>query len=293
MQIALRPQINMLALTRRIQPQASEIRVAGGHFGTVRSRLLASFNVVRTPRIGSHARGTAIRWHSDLDVLAVLRGNEAKWGERIVYSGTLLSRVVGDLQGRFPHTSIRGDQQAAAIGFAAGQQNLDVVPALWGRFFGKRPVYDIPDGDGGWLETSPENHTQRFQLADQRSGGKLKRVCQLLRWWKYSRTTPIPLQSFHADVLLAESDTCVGAKTYPQCLYFAFKLLSRRKCAAIRDPAGISGNIAAAKTSRQRDALLDAVEYALQHAESALVCESAGKLRQANEQWDLVFNGGF
>ena len=87
----------MLALVARVGPQAGELSSAASHLATVRSRLLASFDVARILRIGSHARDTAIRWHSDLDMLAVLRRNEAKWGKSIVSSSTFLSRVIDDL----------------------------------------------------------------------------------------------------------------------------------------------------------------------------------------------------
>ncbi|HVZ16227.1 MAG TPA: nucleotidyltransferase [Terriglobales bacterium] len=283
----------MLALVAQTVPRPGESASAVQHMATVRSRLLASFDVVRIVRIGSQARGTAVRRHSDLDVLAVLRRNEAKWGKGIVSSDTLLSRVREDLQQRFRNTDIRGDQQAAVISFAQGEQSLDVVPALWGRFSAKRPVYSIPDGAGGWLETSPEAHDRMFQVANVRSGGKLKALCRLMRWWKFSRAQPIPLQTFHTDVLFAAEDICAGAKPYTQCLYSAFRLLAGRQCRALRDPVGIAGEIPAAKTNAQRNTLVDAVEYSLQHATSALALESVGKLEQANAQWALVFNGRY
>jgi len=283
----------MLALVARIAPRPGESAAAAGHLATVRSRLLASFDLVRILRIGSQARGTAIRSHSDLDLLSVLRRNEAKWGKRIVSSETLLSRVREDLQQRFRQTEIRGDQQAAVIRFDQGQRSLDVVPALWADFSAKRPVYAIPDGYGGWLETSPETHNRLFQIANARSGGKLAGLCRLMRWWKHSRGQPIPLQSFHIDMLFATENTCVGAKAYTHCIYSAFRLLAKRECRALRDPGGIAGTIPAVKTDAQRDALRGAVEYALEHATSALELESLGKLELANAQWSLVFNGQY
>jgi hypothetical protein len=293
MRAALRPQANMVALVERIQPRTGELLTAASHLSTVKSRLSSSFDAVRLIRIGSQARGTAIRHHSDVDILAVLRRNEVKWGAGIVSSRTLLARVITDLQERYRHTDTRGDQQAAVVGFASGQQSLDVVPGLWGRFFAKRPVYKIPDGGGGWLETSPEAHNQLFKDADVRSGGKLRGVCQLLRWWKFSRERPLPLQTFHTDILLATEDTCVGAKSYTHCLLSAFRLLAKRECRALTDPVGIAGRIPAAKTDAQRESLIEAAEYSYSHALSALEFESVGKVREANAQWSLVFNGQY
>src|SRR2546429_5981282 len=36
-------------------------------------------------------------------------------------------------------------------------------------------------------------------ISNVRSAGKLRGVCQLLRWWKFSRTQPIPLQTFRSE----------------------------------------------------------------------------------------------
>jgi hypothetical protein len=293
MQARLPSQLNMLALVRRIQPRPSELTAATTHQLVVRTRLLSSFDISRYIPIGSHARRTAIRTHSDLDALVVVRRNEAKWGDSIVSSETLLRRVMVDLKGRFPYSDIRGDRQAAVIHFAAGQESLDVVPALWARFSGGRPVYNIADGDGGWLETSPEAHQKFFTAADLRSAGKLRGLAQLLRWWKYARSSPLPLSSFHADMLLAESGVCQGAKSYGNCLYSAFRLLSSRECRPLRDPVGIAGFIPAARTKVQLAALIGAVDHALSHAQAALAAESVSDHPEANRQWDIVFNGTF
>jgi predicted nucleotidyltransferase len=234
MQARLPPQFNMLALVRRIQPRDSELTAAKTHQLVVRARLLSSFDLRRYILIGSHARKTAIRTHSDLDALVVLRRNEAKWGGSIVASETLLRRAILDLKGRFPQSDIRGDRQAAVIHFSGGQESLDVVPALWARFSDGRPVYNIADGDGGWLETSPEAHQRFFAAADLRCAGKLRGVAQLLRWWKYARSSPLPLSSFHADILLAESRICKRtgkARRYGHAFsLISFQLIEKAYC---------------------------------------------------------------
>jgi hypothetical protein len=293
MQARLPPQFNMLALVRRIQPRDSELTSAKTHQLVVRTRLLSSFDISRYISIGSHARKTAIRTHSDLDALVVVRRNEAKWGGSIVSSETLLRRVILDLKGRFPQSDIRGDRQAAVVHFSGGQESLDVVPALWARFSGGRPVYGIADGDGGWFETSPEAHQRFFTAADLRSAGKLRGVAQLLRWWKYARSSPLPISSFHADMLFAESGICQGAKSYGNCLYSAFRELSSRECRPLRDPVGIAGLIPATRTKAQLDILIAAVDHALRHSQAALAAESVSDHPEANRQWNIVFNGTF
>jgi predicted nucleotidyltransferase len=287
------PQLNMVALAHRIQPQPGELGSARLHRGATRARLERSFDVSRLLPIGSHARGTAIRWFSDLDILVVLRRNEAKWGGNTVSSYSVLARVIDELRGRFPNTDVNRDKQAAVVSFSTSQQSLDVVPALFSRFGSGRPLYQIPDGQGGWLETSPEIHDRYFNEQNERSRGKLRKVAQLLKWWKYSRAQAIPLQSFHIDILLAASEICVGVKPYTHCLYEAFKLLAERECRGFRDPCGVAGTIYATQTRPQWDSLNNAVAYALQHATAALASEAVRNFEEANRQWSIVFNGEY
>ena len=87
MQIRAHPQMNMAALGHRVQPLDSELINAKRHRGTARIRLAKSFDVSRIVPIGSHARGTAIRSYSDLDMMVVLRRNEAKWSKPLMAAG--------------------------------------------------------------------------------------------------------------------------------------------------------------------------------------------------------------
>lgn len=188
---------------------------------------------------------------------------------------------------------MRRDQQAVVVGFASQQQSLDVVPALFRRFEKLRPIYVIPDGEGDWLETSPEAHNSYFSKSEEKSGGKLKKLIQLLKWWKFAREQPIPIQSFHLDLLLASSNICVGVKPYTYCLYEAFKLLADRECRGLRDPVGIAGVVYTTGTEAQRNKVNDAVSYALDHSRAALAAAAVKDFVEANRQWDLVFNGNY
>lgn len=293
MQARANPQFNMATLASRIQPQPGELKAARRHLLTVRKRLATSFDVSKIVSIGSHARETAIRRYSDLDVMAVLRGNEVKWGGDLVSSSTVLQKVRNDLQDRYIHTEVRRDQQAVVLDFADGEQSLDIVPALFLRLEKLRPLYMIPDGNGEWLETSPEAHNHYFATAVKKSGGKLRKLIQLIKWWKYSREQPIPIQSFHLDLLFASSGLCIGIRPYTHCLYEAFKLLMERECRGFRDPLGISGVVYAAQTDAQWEVITKAAQYALAHARAAIVAEFSKDYVEANRQWSIVFNGEY
>jgi len=226
-------------------------------------------------------------------MLVVLRRNQAKWGGNLMSSQTVLDKVRDDLGMRYVNTDIRRDQQAAVVSFAQGQQNLDVVPALFSRFDPLRPIYSIPDGIGGWMETSPEAHDRLFLNANERSSGKLRKVAQLMKWWKFSRAQTLPIQSFYIDMLLAKSDICIGIKPYTHCLYQSFKLLNDRECRGLQDPLGIAGVIYVAQTNPQWEAICKAVSYGLEHARAAIASEAVRDFEEANRQWNIVFNGEY
>jgi predicted nucleotidyltransferase len=285
--------MNMLALSTRVQPQPGELAKAQSHLMTVRRRLSTSFDISKFVRIGSHARGTAIRRYSDVDILAVLRRNEAKWGGSIVNSSTFLRRIRNDLEDRYASTEVRGDGQAVVAQFGSGEHALDVVPAIFQKWDGNRPIYLIPDGQDSWIETSPETHNAYFAAASEKSGQKLRKVVQLVKWWKYSRSQPMPLEAFHVDLLLASSGLCIGVKSYGECLLEAFKLLAERECRGFRDPLGISGVVLATKTESQRQALSESVNFAVFHARKAIAAESWKDFAEANRQWAIVFNGEY
>lgn len=287
----MHPRLTMHKLIGKIQPVAGERTKAMTHSLTVKSRLNKSFDLKKFTRIGSHSRGTAIKTFSDVDFMAVLSRNEAKWGGKIVNSSTVLNRLRDDLIDRYTQTTIRRDLQAVAIEFGGGQHAMDVVPAIFSRFMPKiGPVYWIPDGYDEWIETSPEIHNKFIIVANERSGSKLVKVIQLLKWWAACRTSRIPIQSFHIEMLLATANTCSGIMSYAQCLHDAFKLLAERECRGLRDPLGMSGVIYATKTDAQREEINNDVNYAFEHAKKALYAESWRDFEEANKQWNIVFN---
>lgn len=293
MRLRVPPQWNLIELAARVQPQPRELIAARMHQGSVKTRLASSFAVSGTLQMGSHARSTAIRWHSDLDLMVVLKKEECLWGGRLVSSTSVLDRVVADLRERYPKTSVRRDVLAAALDFGSSKQSLDVVPAIFHSFAAGRPVYIIPDGEGGWLKTSPAVHDRLFSQAHVRSGNKLCRVSQIIKWWKFGRQQPIPISSFYTDIFLADNEICVGVKTYGQCLRDFFGHLVASGCGDLLDPCGVAGQISPTKTSAQADTLKQAAAYAYFHARSAIDAEQRRQFEEANRQWDLVFNGTY
>lgn len=280
-------------LLARIEPGNREELIYEQHKTTVTRRLNSAFSAHDVLPIGSSTRGSAIGRYSDLDLLLVLRAEEVRWGSGWKSSSAVLNGVRDQLRYRFQGTDIGRDGQAVVVEFADGQHPVDVVPGFFGGLAGKSPTYWIPDGVGGWMKTSPMAHNRYISAADVRSGGKLKNVAKLIKYWRVCRSPEMPLSSFHLELLLAQSTICDGIKTYGHCLYGAFKLLADRSCAALQDPMQIAGLVRAANTEAKRTSVLSAVQSARNHAASALMAEQKGLTNEALRQWDIVFNGCF
>lgn len=286
----MHPNIALRGLAAAFLPSMTEVEAARGHFRTVAARLDHSFGVKRCIPIGSHARGTAIRIYSDIDMLVALPRKQSRRGNHFIAPQAFLRKVANDLQDRYTQTSVRRDGQAVVLGFRDGTHSVDVVPGIFVRMNGVRPLYAIPGSADKWIGTSPETHDLMFKKANARSGGKLGAVSRLIKGWRHSRRRTIPISSFYTDLLLATTDVAAGVKPYSECLYDFFNEIVRRNARGLRDPAGIAGVIYPAKSERARDRVFDAANYALDHAASALDAENRGKHSKAVEQWEIIFN---
>ena len=78
-----------------------------------------------------------------------------------------------------------------------------------------------------------------------------------------------------------------------QCMTELLQKMAERDCAGIRDPRGISGNIAAIKSEAQRAAALASVKTSRDYAKAALFAERNGRINEALQQWNYAFNYKF
>jgi predicted nucleotidyltransferase len=273
-------------------PSSSEIRSFETHKASVASTLKSNLEVVAVDLMGSYARGSAVGGHSDIDLLAVLRTSEVKWGSSWKRSDAVMQTVRKALLARFPDTDAGRDGQAVVVQFAAGEDPVDVVPAFYiGAGPGNYPKYAIPDGAGGWMETSPQAHNRYIEFRS--GGGKVPNVARIAKWWRLSRDVEIPLSGFHVEMLLANQELCSGVKSYAQCFADLLDLLDRRECAALQDPLGVSGYLRAAATTPKRKQLCATVAWSAERARAAVEAERNRDLSEAYRLWDLVFKGAF
>jgi hypothetical protein len=280
-------------LLKNIAPQSVEVTRAKRHLNGIKARIAKAYPVARASIIGSHIKGTALRRLSDVDILLVLRRDAIRRGEGFISSGTLLKNVRDELRGRYPNTEIRRDAQAVAVRFGRGEHGVDVVPAIFGAPSATgHPVYIIPNGTGGWLDTSPDGQLKTLKAADEKSGGKLTSVIRLMKWWMFSRVQWIPLDATHLESVVVKMGVS-RSSAYSTLLSNVFRTLQGRAGSAIRDPIGISGLLPIASTDAQKQEVLSAVRYAVDHSLRAVEAEEDGNHQEAIRQWKIVFNQRF
>lgn len=280
----------------KLEPSATEVENRKSHKKTIKQAMEGEFDGFNELLvIGSHTRDTAITNKSDVDYFAKLGVGDVTFGGR-VSSTTTLNRTRAALVTRFPATNVRVDGPAVVVGFGQGNGAVDVVPGVWVGTTStppQYPVFDIPDGNGGWLRTSPQRHSKYLRDEDERSGFKLSKTIKLMKAWKYARSPKVPILGFHMELLLASEGVCVGVKPYQSCLLDAFRLVRDRGGAAINDQLGISGRIAATATEAQRGILVEHARHAMDKATAAIDAEVRGKIDDAFYYWKLVFNQDF
>lgn len=281
-------------LISRIEPSASELASAAQHANTIKTRLKASFRLKKLMVIGSYSRATHIGGSSDIDIFAVLARDEMRWGGNYVNPATALDNLRKDLEARYPSTTIYKDVHAIVVDFSGTRSHVDVVPGFFAGMTSQNwPLYSMPNGAAGWMETCPELHNAYIKQKDDASGGKLRRSAQLMKFWRECRSPKIPLSSFHIEMLLAANGVCEGIKSYADCITETLQLLAQRECQALRDPLGIAANIFATRSYRQRETTLRSIIYSRDHAKAAVRAEQYGNVSEAKRQWDIVFNGQF
>lgn len=281
-------------LLEALQPSPRDVERSQKHVSTIRTRIQNRFEVSKTLWVGSHAKQTAIRSISDIDVFVVLRRDELKRGDGYVQPKTVLKWVRDELDDCFRQTWVGRDGMAVVVAFGQGQYSVDVVPAMYlGQHGSGMPLFEIPHPENRWLTTSPEAHQRFFRDANERAGRRLQRIVQLVKHWLHSRVNPIPLQAFHIEMVLAAAGSGSTPGSYSYHLANALRALAIRKGAALRDPLGISGSILAAKTDAKRELVTKALKHAAAHAVAAVHAENRGDTHEAIRQWQIVFNDAF
>jgi hypothetical protein len=275
----------------RSQPADNVLATAIERTKDIQAALLRSVDIAHAARVGSFYKGSAVRAASDLDLFVVLRRDDVRRAGRYVASTTVLDHLRSAISDRYPRSVVGRDRSAVVVSFNTGIP-IDVVPAVFvGPLQSGHPLYQIPHGGGGWLETSPDAQRTAFAVADRRSGSKLRRSIQLIKTWARYRQAPLPISSYYLESALAAAQVANGPRPYSLIMADSFRVLAKRGATALQDPLGISGYILPARTEAQRNSLCGSLGFAYQHSSAAYDAECAGDSREGIRQWRVILPG--
>lgn len=270
-----------------IKATAAEAAATVSHRASIKACLESNFGLKRFTRIGSFGNGTNISGYSDVDYLACLPTNSLK------RSSDYSLRMVKDvLATRFPNTGIMVRCPTVVCPFGEYKsQHTEIVVADYVKEVNGYKVYEIADGNDGWMQICPDAHNAYVDKVDKKHGGQVKPLIQFIKAWKCYRD--VPIKSFYLEMRVAkyaDGESCI---IYDIDVKKILKMLLDIELAALQDPMGIDGYIYPCKTEALKQDALSKLKTAATRAEKAREAEVAKDTKTAFDWWKLLYNDQF
>lgn len=272
----------------KIKTSKAETSTAKSHRSAIKLCLENKVGLDRFTRIGSFGNGTNINGYSDVDYLACLPTSSLT-----ATSTASLVKVKNALDARFPNTGISINTPAVVCPFGTvyKSEDTEIVVANYIKEKDGFKLYEIADGNNGWMEVSPDAHNQYVTNVDKKHGGKVKPLIRFLKSWKYFRD--VPIDSFYLEMRVAKyADTALSI-VYSMDVKSILTMLSNDKLSAMQDPMGATGYIYPCKTEAFREDALSKLKTAAARAQNAFEAESNGDTKTAFDWWRLLYNDKF
>ncbi|MGB8344118.1 MAG: nucleotidyltransferase [Ktedonobacteraceae bacterium] len=273
---------------RRLTPTDGETQAAKNHRSSIERCLRSNFEITRFFRTGSFGNGTSIRAYSDVDYFADIPVRKLKQN-----SATTLREVRNVLDVRFRNTGVHVDTPAVAVPFGTdASESTEVVPAKFietdktGSY-----IYEIADGDDGWMRSSPDALNSYVDEVDSMFSGKVKPLIRFLKAWKCYRN--VPISSFYLVLRVAKYASQESSIIYSWDVRNIFKQLLDKQLPALQDPIGISGYIYPCTMDAKKNNALSKLDTAFTRADKARDAEKDGKISEAFSWWNLVYAENF
>jgi hypothetical protein len=271
----------------KLKASAAETDAVKRHRASIEACLKGNFGLKRFVRIGSFGNGTSIAGFSDVDYLASIPTDQLKQS-----STSSLSKMRDALDTRFPATGVRVNCPAVAVPFGKYRaEDTEVVPADYVQELNGLKVYEIANGDGGWMRICPDAHNAYVAKVDAALSGRVKPLIRFVKAWKFIRT--VPISSFYLEMRVAKYAEGESNILYDIDVKRVLRSLWDHQLAGMQDPTGFSGYISACKTEAQEKDALSKLSTATARAEKAVAASSDGDVSAAFDWWRLVYDDKF
>lgn len=274
-----------------LSPLTSEHEKAGKHRGSVKSSLENNFECYDFFETGSFGNGTGVRHYSDTDYFGVCPAKEL-WEN----SGYTLRKVREALETTFWQTEgIEVKTPAVQIPLGTyASETIEVTPCTFNGLVdtpvGKKSSYDIANFNDGWMKASPQAHNAYVKRENDRLGGKLKPLIQLVKAWKFYNN--VPITSFYLELRVTKYAEGEKSIVYDIDLKRVMKHLYDIELASIIDPMGISGYVQACTTDAKEEDALSKLTTGHTRAEKAYE-QREKNIDNCFYWWNLFFNDRF
>ncbi len=271
----------------KLTPTSGETDAAKNHRQSIEQCIRTHFGLNRFWRTGSFGNGTSISGYSDVDYMASVPREKLK---RDSFSS--LKELRDALARRFPNTGVRTASPAVVVPFGTDRkETTEVTLADCVAKSGDFLVYDIPNGNGGWMKASPDAHNSYVRRIDKSLSNKVRPLVRFIKAWKYNQN--VPVSSFYLELRVASYASGESLIVYAIDVERVFRELHRMELARFRDPMGVSAYVSPCRTSAQLEDAISKLGTALSRAKRAREAEENGKVKEAFHWWNLLFDGTF
>lgn len=236
----------------------------------------------RTNLMGSAGRNTIIRPIDDIDVLAVFE-NKDEIFEKYRYDSQAFVYRIRDALNQYRVEIVGARGQAVRL-FYKQKPHVDIAPV----FKWKSGGYALPNGQGGWLTTDPDQHDAHIAKRNAELSHRLKPMIRMFKRWNNEHSKY--LKSFHLEVMTAKLFTSIGGDSRDA----SEKLFNwAQNNISVLDPAGHGGDLSTYLTYANRQNLISNLESSRQRAAKANEAERAGDHKEAIRLWGVIYGNEF
>ena len=289
--MALDIRTNFEKYLARLAPVSAELRKGASHKASVKSCLAKAFKCYSLFETGSIHNDTGIKHYSDTDYFAVIPKDKLRNNSR-----EQLRLTKEELKYTFGRTkNIRVNSPAVTIPFGVYRsEDLEITPCFFNGTIatplGDRKAYGIPDGNGGWMLSSPQAHKAFVAYHDRRLKGRLRPLIKLIKAWKFERN--VPITSFYLELRIASMFADRKLIYVASDVASILNSLCENELARVRDPMRVSGYVQPCTTNEKRRTTLSKLETAATRAHKACYYLDRDP-KQAIHYWKLLFGPKF
>ncbi|MEZ4463868.1 MAG: hypothetical protein R3F43_04935 [bacterium] len=238
---------------------------------------------------GAYSRGAAPRPPDPVDLLVEVDAPLGADGRPAVPAHPLLARLAL-LVGGTTRPPRRRCRQAVDVRFPDWNLGFHLLPAVQGA-----EAWWIPDSQGGWLRTQPQQHRDDLVSADHAAGGRLLPLLRILRWWRRARDAAgesLPCGGFHLETMASEPFRQwfpqPAPTSLPEGLAEIFAQLARRVHGPCSDSTRAGPRLDDTLALDTRLHAADQLAEAARIARAAVAADRAGELEQAHLRWRVL-----